>query len=120
MAVPRRSFPWGSSAGWRLRDRRVSLSERSGRTFEGREQATEGDMAHRKFTDRDGLEWEVRAETKREWLLEPVGENPERPRSIAAPGYEKDPFELSQEELQRLLDGSDPGHRRSVKSPFAD
>ncbi len=77
-------------------------------------------MAHRKFTDRDGREWEVRAETRREWLLEPVGENTERRRNVAAPGYEKDPFELSQEELQHLLDGGDAGSRRAVRSPFKD
>jgi len=77
-------------------------------------------MAHRKFTDREGREWEVRAETRREWLLEPVGENREPRRNVAAPGYEKDPFELSQEELQRLLDGSEAASRRSVKSPFKD
>lgn len=77
-------------------------------------------MAHRRFIDRDGREWEVRVESRNTWMLEPVGENRERRRDVRAPGYEKDPFELSQEELQHLLDGSDPGPMRSVRSPFKD
>lgn len=77
-------------------------------------------MAHRKFTDRSGRQWEVRPRSRAEWDLEPVGDNPERGRSVASPGYEKDPFELSQEELQRLLDGSAPPPTRGKPSPFKD
>lgn len=77
-------------------------------------------MAYRQFTDRDGHAWEVRATERAEWALEPVGDNPHRARTVRAPGYEKDPFELSREELQRLLDASDPGSHRSVKSPFRE
>jgi hypothetical protein len=77
-------------------------------------------VAYRRFTDRNGHQWEVQARTRDEWELDPVGDNPNRPRSVRSPGYEKDPFELSIEELQRLLDGSDPGYTRKVKSPFKD
>jgi hypothetical protein len=77
-------------------------------------------VAYRRFTDRHGHQWEVRARTRDEWALDPVGDNPQRPRSVRSPGYEKDPFELSIEELQRLLDGSDPGYTRTPKSPFRD
>jgi hypothetical protein len=39
---------------------------------------------------------------------------------VASPGYEKDPFELSQEELQQLLDGASSAPVRKVKNPFGD
>jgi hypothetical protein len=39
---------------------------------------------------------------------------------VEPPGYEQDPYELSQEELQRLLDASTPLAKRSVKNPFGD
>jgi hypothetical protein len=77
-------------------------------------------MGYRTFTDRDGTRWEVRARTRSEWEFHPAGDQPGRPRTVASPGYEKDPFELSVEELQRLLDGSDPGPARQAKSPFKD
>jgi hypothetical protein len=77
-------------------------------------------MAFRKFQDGDGHEWEVRVRSREEWDFDPVGDNPHRPRTARAPGYETDPFELSKEELQRLLDESDPGSARRAKSPFRD
>jgi len=77
-------------------------------------------MAHRKFTDRDGHDWEIRVRSRDEWAFEPVGENPSRARVARSPGYEKDPYELSREELQRLLDSAPPPSDRSVKSPFKD
>ena len=77
-------------------------------------------MAHRKFVDRDGNQWEVRPRSREEWGLEPVGENPHRARSVSSPGYEKDAYELSREELQSLLDRSSAPSPRSVKSPFQD
>jgi len=77
-------------------------------------------MAFRKFVDRSGLEWEVRPRTKAEWDLEPVGSNPNRARTARSPGYEKDPFELSREELQGLLDESAPPPSRERKNPFKD
>lgn len=77
-------------------------------------------MAYRTFRDRDGHSWEVRAESRSEWILDPVSGNPGRRRTVASPGYEKDPFELSIEELQRLLDSSVPPLTRNVKNPFKD
>ena len=77
-------------------------------------------MAFRKFVDRDGHEWEVRPRSRSQWDLEPAGMNPGKARSVASPGYEKDPYELSKEELQGLLDGVSPPKARDVKSPFGD
>jgi hypothetical protein len=77
-------------------------------------------MAFRKFTDRDGNSWEVRPASRGEWEFSPVGGNEQRARTAQAPGYEKDPYELSQEELQRLLDASSAPPPRPVKNPFGD
>lgn len=74
----------------------------------------------RKFADAMGREWEVRPVSRSEWELSPTGSNPERPRTVAAPGYETDPYELSKEELQRLLDASKAQPVRQKKSPFDD
>lgn len=77
-------------------------------------------MSDRRFTDRDGLRWDVVVRSKREWLFEPVPDNPGPARAALPPGYESDPFELSVEELQDLLDRSAPPHRHQAKSPFLD
>ncbi|HKI95567.1 MAG TPA: hypothetical protein VJ992_09780 [Gemmatimonadales bacterium] len=78
-------------------------------------------MGYRKFTDRDGHQWEVHDRTRSEWELVPVGGNPNRELRVEAPGYEADPFELSEEELQRLLgDTGGGGTTRKKKSPFLD
>lgn len=77
-------------------------------------------MAGRTFEDRNGRKWEIRARTKREWEFAPVEGNPERLRVVASPGYERDPFEMSNEELQRLLDGAEPPREKPRKSPFVD
>lgn len=78
-------------------------------------------MANRKFADRDGQEWEVRDRSSAEWVLEPILDNPARPRRVKPPRYELDPFELTDQELQRLLDSvPDPGPPAPRKSPFLD
>ena len=77
-------------------------------------------MGFRRFTDRDKRVWEIRPTTRSEWELSPAGENTDRPRTVPSPGYEKDPYELSQEELQRLLDGSTEAPKRQIKNPFGD
>jgi hypothetical protein len=77
-------------------------------------------MGYRKFTDNNGNVWEVRDRTRSEWDFEPLPGNRERPKSVPAPGYEKDPFELSVEELQRLFDSVQPTRSKSKKSPFLD
>ena len=77
-------------------------------------------MAFRKFVDRDGHEWEVRPRTRSDWDLAPFGGNPHPQRNAPSPGYEKDPFELSREELQTLLDSAPIPKPRAKKSPFGD
>ena len=78
-------------------------------------------MAYRNFTDASGRKWEIQVRAKSEWELHPAGDNKDRMRIVRPPGYEPDPFEMSIEELQRLLDqGESPGRTRPGKSPFAD
>lgn len=77
-------------------------------------------MGYRRFRDRDGLEWDVRVRSRDEWEFEPVGDNRSARRLARAPGYEKDPFEMSREELQRVFDAAAAAPRRQVKKPFGD
>ncbi len=77
-------------------------------------------MGYRRFTDRGGQVWEVRDRSGNTWQFEPVSGNPGRSMTVPAPGYEKDPFELSDAELQRLLDEVVGAPSRPKKSPFAD
>ena len=77
-------------------------------------------MGYRRFTDRDGNEWEVRDQSGREWQLAPVSGNPKAAVRVSAPSYESDPFELSTEELQRLLDGVAQRTSGPRRSPFRD
>ena len=77
-------------------------------------------MGDRRFVDREGLRWEVRVRGRSEWLFEPVEDNPQRTRSVSPPGYERDPFELSVEELQQLLDSAPKPKPRPNNSPFLD
>ena len=77
-------------------------------------------MAFRAFTDRDGRRWEIRDRSDREWEFVPDKGNPGPARVVEPPGYETDPYELSAEELQRLLDAAPPGRARERKSPFKD
>lgn len=77
-------------------------------------------MGFRTFTDRDGRAWEVRDRSSREWEFVPGKDNPGPARQAAPPGYETDPFELSTEELQHLLDSAPAAGRREKKSPFRE
>jgi len=77
-------------------------------------------MADRRFKDREGRSWDVRVRSRADWLYEPVDDNPGPARTGAAPGYETDPFELSVEELQQLLDDAKAPESRQKKSPFLD
>lgn len=85
-------------------------------------------MGYRRFTDRDGESWDIRDHSDSEWRFEPVGGNPAEPVDVRAPGYQKDPFELSQEELLRMLEEGQRGRgiqgtnwrRPKKKSPFLD
>jgi hypothetical protein len=77
-------------------------------------------MAHRAFTDREGRGWEVRVRSTSEWEFSPLRDNPRPAVSVRPPGYEKDPYEMSVAELQRLLDSAPATPRRERKSPFKD
>ena len=55
--------------------------------------------------------------TKSKKTAEPI---PWPPVRVSAPGYERDPFELSIEELQRLLDRAPRPGSGPRKSPFKD
>ncbi len=90
-------------------------------------------MGYRKFVDRDEQPWEVRDKYRSEWYFEPLPGNVSPRATVEPPGYEKDPFEMSDQELQKLLDsaGRDRGRsgsrsgdgaaeRPKKKSPFLD
>lgn len=77
-------------------------------------------MGFRRFIDREKREWEIRDVSRVRWELSPAGDNPQTSRWVEPPDYEQDPYELSQEELQRLLDASAPLTKRSIKNPFGD
>jgi hypothetical protein len=77
-------------------------------------------MAFRRFTDRQGRVWEVRPRSRAEWEFEEVNASSAGSLLAEAPSYETDPFELSVEELQRLLDRARPVKSRSKPSPFKD
>jgi hypothetical protein len=77
-------------------------------------------MANRVFVDRSGGRWEVRTRSRSEWEFEPIEGNPGPARLGTPPGYEADPYELSVEELQRMLDAASPRRPPKSKSPFLD
>lgn len=77
-------------------------------------------MGFRTFVDRSGLKWEIRPTSRDWWELAPADDNPGPARTVAPPGYETDPYELSKEELQHLLDQSTARRARQVKNPFGD
>jgi hypothetical protein len=77
-------------------------------------------MGYRRFVDTDGNAWEVKDQSRSTWDLEPIGGNPGPAISVQVPTYEADPFELSDRELQRLLDSARAARTRSRKSPFLD
>jgi len=59
-------------------------------------------------------------QSRSEWEFSPVEGNPGPGRLGEPPGYEADPYELSVEELQRLLDAARPRRKPSRPSPFLD
>jgi len=77
-------------------------------------------MSYRKFVDREGRVWSVRDRSRWDWHFEPGGGNPGPTRVARAPGHQDDPFELSNEELQRLLDSAPGSTRPRAPNPFKD
>ena len=77
-------------------------------------------MARRVFVDRNGARWEIDVRSRSEWEFTPIEGNPGPARTATPPGYETDPYELSVEELQRLLDSGQPRRKPTGKSPFLE
>ena len=73
-------------------------------------------MSYRKLVDRDGQAWQIRDRSRWEWTFEPDGGNPGPARTVRAPTYQEDPFELSAEELQSLLDSARSSSRPRARS----
>ena len=78
-------------------------------------------MGYRRFNDSKGGVWEVKDVSRSEWEFVPASGSGKAVRATA-PGYESDPFELSTEELQRMLERAigEQERRGKKKSPFAD
>jgi hypothetical protein len=77
-------------------------------------------MAHRTFADRNGERWEIIPVGRSEWEFTPIEGNPGPARTGTPPGYETDPYELSVEELEKLLEAAVPRRGGKGKSPFLD
>lgn len=78
-------------------------------------------MAGCKFRDEQGRLWEVRVGAGREWTFRPVEGELSDERVVERPGYETDPFELTEAELRRLLHSSSPRYRGPTRSsPFKE
>ena len=77
-------------------------------------------MGFRKFVDRNRQQWEIRDLSRSRWEFSPAGDNRLPAREVEPPGYEQDPYELSQEELQKLLDGAPNNPARKRANPFGD
>lgn len=71
------------------------------------------------FKDRTGRSWdvEVSPQSKREWVFRPIEGVERDQRLAAAPSHVDDPFEVSDAELQRLLDASRPRFAGPRKPP---
>lgn len=77
-------------------------------------------MGYRRFTDREGVTWEVRERSVAEWEFQPVGAPGVAPVRVRAPAQEHDPFEVATVELQRMLDAERPRGASRTKNPFKD
>lgn len=72
----------------------------------------------RKFVDRNGKPWDVEREHgRRQLVFRPIEGSSADERNSPAPGHTDDPFELSDEELQRLLDRSRPRYHKPKGPP---
>lgn len=78
-------------------------------------------MSHRHFVDRKGRNWRVRVRARGDWEFKPEPGNPEPPYHGEPPRHATDPYELSAEELQKILANAMPGDRPGgAPSPFRD
>lgn len=65
-------------------------------------------MGYRRFADGRGGRWEIRIESSGEWRFEPVSGTSLPASRGRPPLYARDPFELSEPELQRILESARP------------
>jgi len=76
-------------------------------------------MSYRNFQDTSGHRWEVRPRSRREWDMEPLPGNPQTRRTVSPPLYAgDDPFELSEQELQRILDSGREAGFANPRAPW--
>lgn len=73
----------------------------------------------RTFKDTGGHDWEVTVspQSKREWLFRRVEGEQRDDRLAPAPTHVDDPFEVSEEELQRLFERSRPRFKPRKEPP---
>ncbi|MEE8521677.1 MAG: hypothetical protein V3U63_08005 [Gemmatimonadota bacterium] len=72
----------------------------------------------RKFKDRSGAPWVVeRYHGTPDLVFRPVEGAQAEELTVPAPGHNKDPYELSDEELQRLLERAQPRYRKPKRPP---
>lgn len=75
-----------------------------------------GEQEHRRFEDARGSTWEVHPQEAFKWQFVPVGDD-ERVRKIATPPpAATDPSDLTEQELQQLLDSGIP--TRDITEPL--
>lgn len=80
-------------------------------------------MSYRRFTDAAGARWEIRMHAKGDWEFRPVPGNPGPIHRGAPPLHTTDPFEVSEQELRRILADASPRPGRPggrVPPPFRD
>ena len=78
-------------------------------------------MSNRRFSDGQRKRWEVQVTSKSEWQFKPIGGNNASARRVRPPLYAgDDPFELSEQELQKILGDSTIQPMSSKPSPFGD
>ena len=78
-------------------------------------------MSYRRFKDRAGDVWLIKDESLNRWVFDPVPGNPSQPLNVTPPTYTDDPYEMSEAELQRLIDGGRPaGGPSKAAWPFKD
>ncbi len=77
-------------------------------------------MSFRNFSDRSGARWQVKPRSKGEWNMEPLPGNPAARRIASPPLYATDPFELSEQELQRILEDAREAPYAVTKPPWEE
>ena len=63
---------------------------------------------HRRFEDARGNSWEIRPEEDYKWYFVPLEGNDSTRKITTPPPEADDPFDLDEDELQKLLDSGIP------------